>query len=118
MNRATGIPVCPRVPRSLRTICVGENCARPTIDGQGTSEGAFLWGVLEFCGLEYRIPAVWFDDSSFLGNEFCGFFGEFCGILGGSCGPSAVRMYDSAPRTWNRTTIPQNSVLVPTELFN
>jgi hypothetical protein len=37
------------------------------------------------------IPAVWFDDSSFLSNEYCGFFGEFCGFLGGSCGPSVIR---------------------------
>jgi hypothetical protein len=37
------------------------------------------------------IPAVWFDDLSLFGNEFCGFFGEFCGFLRGSCGASAVR---------------------------
>jgi hypothetical protein len=87
----------------------------------GASEGAILWVVLEFCGLGYRIPAVSFDDSSFLGNEFCGFLGEFCGfvgefcgILGGSCGASAVRTYDSVPCTWNRTNVPQNSLLVPT----
>jgi hypothetical protein len=63
-----------------------------------TSEGAFIWVWRNYCGQGHRIPAVWFDDSSYLNkelcafsNEFCGFFDEFCGISGGSCVASVVR---------------------------
>jgi hypothetical protein len=49
MNRATVIPVCPSVPHSLRTICVGVNCARLTIDGQGTNTFALLSTVRSYC---------------------------------------------------------------------
>jgi hypothetical protein len=63
----------------------------------GASEGAFIWVWRNYCGQGHRIPAVWFDDSSYwnkelcaFSNEFCGFFDEFCGISGGSCVASVV----------------------------